>query len=181
MPNARAAYDSPEATFSAYAQTLNRADFCESIGFYEGKDRVDAALMAFRILVLMAGAQGPKQAEYASRFSEVCTHYGLDYSEPSAFVGLFLSLLHDDDWTAPIANVRRIAEQDPASFYANVMRRVHEVQPTATLTLSSELRDMSFGAEVATANVSRSDGRSVKVAFRQAAHGWVLTSVRDVL
>jgi hypothetical protein len=181
VPNGLIAHDSPDAVFSAYAQALNRADFCEAIGFYEEGDRVDAALLAFRTLVLTAGAQGAKQAEYALRFSEVCEHYGLDYAEPSVFVGLFLSLLHDDDWMAPIANVRRIAERDPTSFYVNVMRRVHEVQPTAALTIPPKLDDLSFGAEVATARASRSDGKALSVAFRQAARGWVLTPAKDTL
>jgi hypothetical protein len=175
VPGDVVAHDSPEAAFSAYVLSLNRADFCESLRFYEEEDRLATALMAFRTLVITAGAQSPRQAEYAAQFSEVCQHYGLGYSNPSEFVGLFLSLLHDDDWISNIANVQRVAAQDPASFYTNVMRRVHDVQPSAAVKISPQLSGLTLESETATADASRSDGKTVKVALRQISRGWVLT------
>jgi hypothetical protein len=132
--------------------------------------------MAFRALVIAAGGQSPKQAEYAAEFAEVCQHYGIDYSNSSAFVGLFLSLLHDENWSASIPNVRSIAAKDPASFYTNVMGRLHSVQPAAMPTLSLELSELAFGAEAATAKAVRSDQKSVSVAFSQTPHGWRLAA-----
>lgn len=170
-----AAHDDPQDAFSAYVEALNRADFCESIRFYDETDRVEAALVAFRALVIAAGGQSSRQADYAARFSELCQRYGLDYSDQSAFVGLFLSLLNDDDWKSDIPNVRRLAEKDPASFYAQTMRRLHSVQPSAAVKISPILNGLSFGADVATANANRSDGQSVVVAFKQTPRGWILT------
>lgn len=179
VPGELAAHGSPEGAFSAYVLALNSADFCESLRFYEEADRLDAALNAFRTLVITAGAQSPKQADYAARFAEVSQHYGLGYSSPSEFVGLFLSLLHDADWRSTIVNVRRVAEKDPASFYVNVMRRVHDVQPSAAVRIAPELNDLSLEAETATATALRSDGKQVKVAFLQTPRGWILTSSDD--
>lgn len=103
------------------------------------------------------------------------------HSSPSEFVGLFLSLLHDDDWPSRIDTVWRVATQDPSSFYANVMRRVHEVQPSVAIKISPQVSELNFEAEIATATASRSDGKTTKVAFRQTTNGWVLTLSEGML
>ncbi|HET8932112.1 MAG TPA: hypothetical protein VFN67_01670 [Polyangiales bacterium] len=179
VPDTLAGFDTPNAAFAAYTDALNRADFCKAIAFYESPAQLEAALSGFRMLVMLAGGQSPEQMEYQKRFIELCNHYTLNYGEQSAFVGLFLSLLNDKDWQADIPDVRAVVEKDPASFYADVMRRIQSVSSSATVTIAPHLSDLTFDAEIAMAKATRSDGRVIPVSFRQTAQGWMLALLDD--
>jgi hypothetical protein len=124
--------------------------------------------------VILAGGQSLEQLEYQKRFIEISNHYKLNYSEQSAFVGLFLSLLNDKDWQADIAHVRAVIEKDPASFYLHVMSRIQGANPSSKVTIAPELSELIFDAEIAAGKATRSDGKVVPVSFRQTPKGWTL-------
>lgn len=148
-----AASDTPQAAYTAYARVVNAANLCQAIAFFEEDARVNVALTGFKALVIAAGAESAKQAEYLSLFSELPQHYGLPYQDRSAFVGLFLARLNDTDWLASLDDVRVVAEKDPASFYAASMRSLLRAQPDSKSKLLPDARPEPVSVTCSCANI----------------------------
>lgn len=135
---------SPETAYSAYADAINSAHWCDAIASFEDTSRPRVAVANFKGLAMLAGASNPKQREYAAAFKQLCQRRALDCADERWVRDFVPAAMQRANVQPQLAAVTKLAQADPAGLYLEVMESLQSVDAAAMAQLDPRLTNLEY-------------------------------------
>ena len=168
-------FDSPEAVYRRYAETLAAAQWADAIALFTPAGKVELVVANFKGLAVLPGSPHPKKLEYGAVLHAFCKDHALGCADEKWNQMFVPTLLAGASTKAMLSDVTSLAKAQPEATYIEIMRLVHGVDQGSVIPLDPTLSDVNYKENTATGTARRADGQTTTMTFENTpARGWLI-------
>lgn len=172
---AAARFDSPNAVYKRYAETLSAAQWAEAVALFTPAGKVELVVSNFKGLAVLPGSPHPKKLEFKAVLREFCRNHSLRCADDKWNEGFVPALLAGASVTPMLSDVVSLAKAQPDATYVELMRLVYGVDQSSILPLDPTLTDVKHAENKATGTARRADGQTTTMTFENVSErGWLI-------
>jgi hypothetical protein len=174
-PAAAARYDSPQAVYKRYAETLGAAQWAEAIALFTQAGKAELVVANFKGLAVLPGSPHPKKLEFKEVMHEFCRDHSLRCADETWNQTFAPTLLAGASTKALLSDVSSLAKARPEATYIEIMTLVYGVDQRMVMPLDPTLSDVKHTDNTATGTARRSDGQTTTMRFENTPErGWLI-------
>jgi len=175
QPAAAARFDSPNAVYKRYAETLNAAQWAEAVALFTPAGKVELVVSSFKGLAVLPGSPHPKKLEFKAVLREFCQRHTLRCADEKWNEGFVPALLAGASVTPMLSDVITLAKAQPEATYVELMRLVYGVDQSSIIPLDPTLTEVKHTEDKATGTARRADGQTTTMTFENIPErGWLI-------
>lgn len=168
-------FDSPEAVYKRYAETLGAAQWADAVALFTSAGKVELVVSNFKGLAVLPGSPHPKKLEFKAVLREFCQRHALRCADETWHESFVPALLAGASVKAMLSDLTRLAQAQPETTYVELMRLVHGVDQGMIIPLDPTLTDVQYSDNTAKGTARRADGQTTTMTFEHIpARGWLI-------
>jgi hypothetical protein len=174
-PAAVTQHAAPETAYSAYADAINSAHWCDAIASFEDASRPRVAVANFKGLAMLAGAGNPKQREYAAALKQLCQRHALDCADDHWLLTFVPAAMQRANVQPQLAAVTRQAQAEPSGLYLEIMEALQGVDAAAMAHLDPRLANVDNRGDTAVGMAHQPGKKPIQISLVRTPAGWKLS------
>ena len=173
--HAGARFDSPEAVYKRYAETLSASQWAEAIALFTRAGKVELVVANFKGRALLPGSPHPKNREFKAVLHDFCRSHTLRCADETWNETFAPALLTGNNVTPMLSDVASLAKAQPEATYIEIMKLVQGVDQGQIVPLDPTLTDVKYTGNGATGTARRADGKTTTMSFENTPErGWMI-------